>query len=390
MIEKYKKYYILTAWASGEHLAFENLVKNKNKIQQMVVGIQFYQTNPNFIEKFINSTKVKFMLEPQEGIYHPKVYLFENNENDWQCLIGSANFTKSALSVNDEIMINFNQNDNESKEIYFQLKKEINRYWEKAKIVDENYFDRYINLFQKSKKVLNKLENKYTEKRSKKSILQSKILTMNWDEYFSAIKQDNFHSFDERLKLLETARTNFEEYKSFKDMDYEMRKQIAGIKRYIPTKSKEKFDWAWFGSMAGAGYFKQKIHENNINISNALDCIPLYGDVSSLNYYDYIENFKKAFNLTGGDGIATATRLLAIKRPDYFICLDNQNKRNLCIDFGIKQSISYEEYWTEVIERIQDSLWWQANQPTNEKELQAWRGRVAMLDVIFYEEKNSQ
>ena len=51
MLKKYKNYYILTAWASGEHSTFNSLVKNKNNIQQMVVGTQFYQTNPNFIKK---------------------------------------------------------------------------------------------------------------------------------------------------------------------------------------------------------------------------------------------------------------------------------------------------------------------------------------------------
>ena len=140
--------------------------------------------------------------------------------------------------------------------------------------------------------------------------------------------------------------------------------------------------------MAGAGYFKQKINENNIYISNALEYIPLNGKITYENYQSFITNFKKAFENTGGDGLATATRLLSIKRPDFFICLDNQNKEKLCNDFGIKKSLNYEEYWTEVIQRIHDSLWWNSEKPINENELKAWNGRVAMLDVIFYEEKN--
>jgi hypothetical protein len=390
LIFKYKNYYILTAWASGEHTTFNNLIKNKNNIQKMVVGTQFYQTNPNFIKEFIGSTSVKFIIEPKKGIFHPKIYLFENNENDWQCLIGSANFTKSAFSINDEILIQINQEDKNAKEIYFQLKEQIDKYWNNAKAIDDIYFKRYKVLFKKSISILDKLENKFTQNKSKKSILQSKVLTMDWDEYYKNIKNDKFHSFEKRLALLETAKQYFKQYDSFQCMPDEIRKQIAGIKKYDPNKSKEKFDWAWFGSMAGAGYFKQKIKEKNINISNALDSIPLDGAVSYKDYQNFIYNFKKAFIPTGGDGLATATRLLTIKRPDYFLCLDSQNKEKLCNDFGIKKSLNYEEYWTEIIQRIQDSLWWENEKPTNKddaNELKSWNGRVAMLDVVFYKEK---
>ncbi len=386
LFKRYNKYYILTAWATGNNPTFKVLEKNKNRIKQMVVGTQFYQTNPNFMESFIDNSNVKFIIESQQGIYHPKVYLFENNKNDWECLIGSANFTKSALSVNDEIMISFNQDDDNAEEIYSDLREQINTYWNRAQIINEKYLNRYEKLFNKTKKILEKIDNKYTDKKSKKSILESSILSMDWEEYFSKIKDDRHHSFSERLKLLQTAKEYFEQYKSFSEIDKEKRKQIAGtVGKYNPEKSNDKFDWAWFGSMVGAGHFKQTINTNNKFISHALDCIPQMGEIKYQDYLNYIENFKQAFP-EGGDGIATATRLLAIKRPDIFVCLDGPNKENLCADFGIKKSLNYEEYWNEIIMRIQDSIWWQSDKPTQEEELQAWQGRVAMMDVIFYEE----
>ena len=384
LINKYKKYYILTAWASGDNSIFDLLLKKENHIEKMIVGTQFYQTNPNFMKYFVDSNRVKFMIDIEKGVYHPKVYLFENNENDWECLIGSANFTKSALSFNKEIMVNFNQGDLNAKQMFLDLKEEINNYWEISKSIDSDYFNRYNNLFQKYKPMFNRIDNKFTDKKSKKSILNSKILTLNWKEYFNEIQKDNLHSFDERLNLLEIANQYFNVHSSFKEMNDKQRKEIAGIKRTNPDKDKEKFDWVWFGSMIGAGYFKKTINENNKYISKSLDCIPLNNKVSYQNYLDFIYNFKKAF-LSGGDGVATATRLLAMKRPDVFICLDSQNKKNLCKDFGIKQSLNYEEYWTEIIARIQDSIWWQSEKPKNSLELKAWNARVAMLDVIFYE-----
>jgi hypothetical protein len=122
-----------------------------------------------------------------------------------------------------------------------------------------------------------------------------------------------------------------------------------------------------------------------MHISNALDCIPLNGEVSYQNYKDYIDNFRKAFDGDCEKCIGTATRLLAMKRPDVFICLDSKNQKDLCEDFGINKLKSYEEYWNEIIVRIQYSDWWKSEKPKNKTGLKAWNGRVAMLDVICYE-----
>jgi HKD family nuclease len=380
-IEKYQEYYILTAWASGNNDTFKALLENKSNIKKMVVGTQFYQTNPNFIKSFINSEKVKFMLDnKQQGIYHPKVYLFENNKNDWECLVGSANFTKSALSVNNEIMINFNQDDENSKQMLADLKKQINIYWERSEVMNGDYFDKYKILFKKCKSILNKIDNKFTDEESKKSIIDSKMLALNWENYFNSIQDDEnqeykYHTFDGRLEILETANEYFKEYGFFEKMDKDKRKQIAGTVG-------ENDNWAWFGRMSANGAFHNRIIENNKHISNALDCIPLNGEVSYQNYTDYIDNFRK----TGAvNAIGTATRLLAMKRPDVFICLDGKNQKDLCEDFGINKLKSYEEYWNEIIVRIQYSDWWKSEKPKNKTELKAWNGRAAMLDAIYYE-----
>src|SRR4051794_26315302 len=95
------------------------------------------------------------------------------------------------------------------------------------------------------------------------------------------------------------------------------RRGIAGIDR------NDDFDWLWFGSMKGAGYYKQAINQNNRQLSGALDEIPLEGEVTRNHFERYLSLFRGAFERWG---IATATRLLAIKRPGYFVCLDSKNR----------------------------------------------------------------
>jgi len=135
--------------------------------------------------------------------------------------------------------------------------------------------------------------------------------------------------------------------------------------------------------------FKQKINQNNQHLSDALDLIPLDGSISKTHYMAFLEEFLRAFP-NDRDGIATATRLLAMKRPDTFLCYNQANREKLESEFGIRmprfkgQNKNYEVYWDEVIERIHDCVWWQSDEPVDEIEAQAWRGRAAMLDAITY------
>ena len=81
LLDKYSEYYWLTAWASSKSASFDKLVKNKQKIKKIIVGIHFYQTHPDFIDTFLGSENVKYIKQP-EGTFHPKIFLFYNNESD--------------------------------------------------------------------------------------------------------------------------------------------------------------------------------------------------------------------------------------------------------------------------------------------------------------------
>lgn len=136
--------------------------------------------------------------------------------------------------------------------------------------------------------------------------------------------------------------------------------------------------------MSGAGYFYHEVNDNNPHLSAALDEIPLTGPISREHYEAYIAEFVQAFP-NGRDGVGTASRLLAMKRPDYFVCLNSKNQKELCKDFEIKQTgMDYERYWEEIIERIIDSAWWNEPRPKNALAGSVWDFRAAMSDAFFY------
>jgi hypothetical protein len=108
--------------------------------------------------------------------------------------------------------------------------------------------------------------------------------------------------------------------------------------------------------------------------SDALDIIPLRGDVRREQFLSYIEGYISAYPGRRRHGLATATRLLAMKRPDYFVCFDGPNRVGLCKAFGIKLGQhDYERYWDSVIERILISDWWRSLRPV---EVKPRRGRA--------------
>lgn len=81
-------------------------------------------------------------------------------------------------------------------------------------------------------------------------------------------------------------------------------------------------------------------------------------------------------------------RLLCIKRPDWFICVDSKNKTNLCKAFGIsKNSLTLASYWDKIVLRVREAMWFSDKGGTHSPEVQKIKNyQVAMLDTLYYEE----
>ena len=377
LLEKYDNVAFAVAWASFDTDVFNVVRQVKAKIHRAVIGTHFYQTHPSVVDEFVNFDQVRFVFQPQ-GVFHPKVYCFWNT-SDWELVIGSANLTAGALSKNSEVMLRIESNETSGPELKNQVLGQIDEYWRVGDTATRESATAYRALWKTQRARLRRISGTYSKSSKGKAPVHTSIMTKSWPEFLQEIRRDETIGHLERSELLEAVRIAFNEHQHFNEMELGLRKTIAGL----PNNYNDH--WAWFGSMKGAGYFHQAVNNNDANLSHALDHIPLQGAISRDCYDAYVGDFIRAFP-NGRDGVGVASRLLALKRPDTFVCFDSKNRDRLCADFAIKKSsMNYERYWEDVVDRITDSVWWNSSRPRDVQDRMIWNARAAMLDAIFYE-----
>jgi hypothetical protein len=374
LIPDYKAIHWATAWAGVGSEPFAALVRAQHKIRRLVVGIHFYQTHPDFIDTFRMNTHVRFIKQP-DGTFHPKVYLFYDDADSWELLIGSGNFTNEAFTANTEAGVLVTSDDPNSAAVLKQAQRLLQKSWDLAHPFGKRELDAYRTTWANHRAKLNSLSGRYHGRRhapSKgrkrasavaKPIFEAPVAVMPWATFMEKVRKERFHSLSERLAMLGQVQRWLTKAAHFNALGVQQRKFTAGLPNTLNT---EEISAGWFGSMKGAGKFNHRITKNDANISRALDAIPAHGEVTRSDYDAFVRHFSKSFP---GVWVAPGTRLLAMKRPDTFVCLDSKNRSNLCRDFGIRQSgMDFERYWDEIVERIRDSEWWLHPEPKTSDE----------------------
>jgi HKD family nuclease len=109
LIDKHEHISFAVAWASAKTQAYTALIEARGKISTTTIGIHFYQTDPDVLDRFIESEQVRFIAQPG-GVFHPKVYFFSSTKG-WDAIIGSANMTMGAMKKNQEMGIHISHAD---------------------------------------------------------------------------------------------------------------------------------------------------------------------------------------------------------------------------------------------------------------------------------------
>ena len=396
------------AWATTSCPAHRALRKHQDKVKQLIVGIHFYQTDPDFLEVFVKSPNARMVKSPS-GVFHPKVYVFWSGSEHlheatrWEALVGSANFTGGGLNsknTNTEAAIRVSSEDIDSEDARAELNELLTKCWGQGKEITAEGVAHYRSEYAKRAADRARLAGVFLKRKGKAkgakqkgdgglSVLESELLTYPWATFVEKVRGHGGVRFNNRLQVLSFARQFFRAH-SFGEMSTTQQRMIAGVFHSPKDASGvEALDWGHFGSMKSAGNFQSVVKEAPMALAEALAHIPRDGQVSETNYGNFVASFEAAFEQQGrpgGKGIATATRLLAMKRPDTFLCVDDKNAIQLGERLKISRSIDLDGYWYSVVARLRRAHWNGESRPDvsdDSEEYALWLGRVALVDAIL-------
>lgn len=371
------------AWAT-ENAVFEAAMKDSSKFEHFAVGTHMFQTQPEVLERAAGLAAAA-VVPPTGDLFHPKVYLFRNGRR-MRCVVGSPNLTNAAMSRNVEASVLLDGFSDDTALV--ELSRFVAEVWKGAEDISHEFLYRYRHQYAAKAATREEL-TKFADVRPP-SMPNTKRAPhdMSWADYLVQVRSSSnptAHLFKERLGVLTKARALFATCIPYAKWSEDDRKLVAGT---LGRKKSQQpgVDYGLFGSMGASGTFANLVIKASIGLSDALDFVPLMGAVTQDDYDRYCKAFIAAFDQDGRvGGLPTATRLLAMKRPDVFVCIDSANRKDLCEHFGVSPSTTnLENYWQRIIETMHGDAWWRNPQPSNAADAEIWLGRAALLDAIYY------
>lgn len=386
LIRDHEEIQIAVAWGYNGNLA-DILFDNSAKFRSITIGLNGFATSPDLVDRLIDTPNA-FIAKATGGIFHPKLYLFRSG-NTLEAIVGSANFTNGGLKRNHEACLLISGSNRD--EIFDQIQQELSGYNPLKQRVTRVLSDSYRRQYDAANKRKGLRDPILPNDKHGGKGLASSLARMSWSEFAASANIDPHHNFVRRMKLLREIQRLFASVKTFSELSSAEWKGIAGTLGHSEkrTAGLDDHDWGWFGSMGGNGDFSSLILNKNNGMGSALDCIPRKDPVSFEKFEEYSNLFEKAFVDADTHHIGkypTATRLLAMKRPDMFVCVNGKNIGGLAkaLDFA-PTTLSMSNYWERVIVPIQSSPWYNAVRPNGDGS-ELWDYRVAMLDTLYYDE----
>lgn len=385
LIQKHDRISIAVAWGGIMSVA-DTLLANRAKFESVLLGVDFSATDPDLIDRLVDIPNA-FVAKNRSGCFHPKIFYFQSGTKA-EAIVGSANFTKGGLGPNLEAGVHVKGAVDDL--IFEQVRNQLDRYRPLCLPITQPLADSYRRQSgaacgtPRPKNPVLPGEGKHWTR------LNSPLAIMPWKEFARFARQDLHHDYRKRMKLVRAIQQIFSKTPSFANLSAAEAKGVAGVLGRVEAEGAglDGLDWGWFGSMGGAGTFAKLIGLEDQALAAALDAIPKRGDVAEAQFNDYVAAFTAAFAGSSRTArLAPATRLLAMKRPDFFVCVNGGNTAGLAAALAFAPTtIKLENYWERVIEPIQQAPWYNTSRPTG-WDMELWDARVAMLDAIYYKPK---
>jgi HKD family nuclease len=368
--------YWAIAWASPNEV-FADALQHKAKFSSLIVGTHMYQTHPEALKKLQDIPVSKVMDPKHSQLFHPKLYLFTRGKS-FSVLIGSHNFTGAAMHGNREASVLLEGSVTEA--IFKNLRDYVTYSYAKGERLHADFIYSYERQWHLKRQAQKALESFVHVQKPTRVATKVELQAASWDDYVSELRSRH-QALEPRLNVLRGLEHVFETTPKFKDMPLLTRKMVAGTSGFV-----DGTDFGYFGSMLGSGVFRSVLNNRPEQLSRSLDCIPLYGEVTEDHYNQFVSALIAAFkDESRSVDLPVASRLLAMKRPDVFVALNNGNRKSLCEQLGTAPTTTrLDNYWERIIVQVQQTPWWSAPCPSSPDERELWKGRVALLDTLHY------
>lgn len=379
---------IATAWGSPDAPVIQSLEKvQEDGRLELVVGWDFDGTHPRFLRRFRGSLRVR---EARGGTtFHPKAYLFIKKRR-FDAIVGSSNLTRGGFEGNVELNLHLSGSTRDP--CFKDLSDYIRQQWDAAREVSEQDIDGYERRWRKSRKAGSRVRPPSPSSpvaQTKPQIIVDPRLDVGWPDFFKQLRRVDgskhyvFHraAQESYLDVIAYVQERFARHGSLAQMSREERSNVAG------TNTHSKF--GYFGTTHSVGSFTHAVLTSPALIDRALDRIPLgYKQQVTRAEFDRFfaefERFAKSLPKPR-PAVGCASRLLAMKRPDTFLCVNGENRARLAKAFGFSdvELRRASGYW-KLCEHIWSLPWYSSHQPGNVDQRSAWRARAALVDAFYY------
>jgi hypothetical protein len=381
--------WVCTAWASNRCLVTDVLkqAQTESRISSLVVGKDFSHTDPGFLRTFRLNARVRPLVA---GVtFHPKVYVFRHGRR-FDALIGSSNLTKGGFSGNIEANVHISGWTSETQFLdltgYVEAQAGEGVRMSPAEL---DLYDADCQRVRTQDALAIRSADQAAEREAAAQGAEASYLNVRWKVYLELLRdrdritQKVFSGTAGKsyLEVITDVQARFKIWRRLSAMPLDVRRDVAGLRA-----GENRF--AWFGTTRSNGYFTQLVKSNPGSLDRALDNIPSKrtASVSHRQFRAYSEQFDLGVRVHGrSPWIACASRLLAMKRPDLFLCVNGENRVSIvkAFQFTDRELHTWEGYW-QLHQTLWNLPWHRARRPGIKVDRKIWDARVAMLDAFLY------
>lgn len=390
-----KKVDIVSAWVTQTSI-FQELVKrakengSEEDFFRLVTGTSSGGTDPEIftlLDKVKGATcNVPNQSLRKSGIFHPKLYIFHEVEGNDIALVGSMNFTTSGLSKNKELLIELRGNVNDLKDWFEEI-------WKSSQPISEEELACCREAWESRESRSNDPGEAPQDEGDILTLRES--IHSSWRKYKSAL--------DERADVLSLYMAEDPAQKVILGKNDIWTKvlldadEVLQKKEWLPDDGRvlagNVDPYKPFGTMRGNGNFcGMMVNSKDPNVRASIKRILKRFqkiDVNNLDARSKANKVTEYLSMLCNEksvGVATASRLLTLARPDLAFSYNGSSFKRLHAIFGLTGGNPTKKKYQQLLELFYSTEWYQSPKPkrSNAEQL-VWSCRLALVDLFVYE-----